>query len=241
MANFCGKCGGQLDAKTGLCPQCNAKKARKKKIIYLTGMGICVAIVTIMLWMLLRNRNRNPVLPEMTVAAMQDQQPSIEPQDASSGQNVGHKPSAGEAAPDETGPTRAEEAKSEEAELNNIVTDAFFKSVYLDYPGIYSNFEGTYTCYYHIPRINLKIPGIDQVNQKIYDELYHGILETDVLSKGNDPLLSRMAYIYAVKKDILSILVCVYDRHSAEYLDGHSTTLIIFRWQRGSSFLRRKW
>lgn len=211
MANFCGKCGAQLDARTGLCPRCNAQKARKKKIIYLAGVGICVAVAATMLWMLWENRNGAPVIPETTDATISVAQPSTEPRNIPSGQ-----PSAEEAAPGETVPVIPGDP-----ECDGIVTDAFYKSIYLDYPGIYSNFEGTYTCHYHIPRINLELPGIDRVNQKIYDELYYGILEKDVLSKGNDPLLSQMAYFYSAKGDILSILVCVYDRHSAEYFDDH--------------------
>lgn len=45
MANFCGKCGSRLDAKTGLCPKCSRKNPRKGLVFLLVLIPLLAGIV----------------------------------------------------------------------------------------------------------------------------------------------------------------------------------------------------
>lgn len=52
MANFCGNCGQRVDAKTGLCPQCDQagltkKKKRKKSVKAVIAVLCCISLVAV--------------------------------------------------------------------------------------------------------------------------------------------------------------------------------------------------
>lgn len=211
MENFCKKCGARLDAQTGLCPNCqshktagNEKKGNDKKRRLQVFLLLIAAVVAMAVGVLIGSQIRG------------NRQTTLEKEAAISKDMVKKENTAGIES------TQASGIQEDRTTPKAIVTDAYFDSVHLMHAGplFSNNSEEEYTCYYHVPQVNLDLPGIEQVNKQIYDDLYHGILEKDVLSV-SDPRLSRMAYFYTVKEDILSVLVCVYDRWSAEYYNDH--------------------
>lgn len=124
--------------------------------------------------------------------------------------------------------TQTTEEGKQSAEFGNeygqeIVTDEYFDGSFSKMR-INVRAEGfpeeKYTYYFHIPRVNLDVPGIEKVNKKIYDDLYYGVMMESVYAMA-EPFMDKMAYTYCEKGDILSILVCVYDRFSIEYSDDH--------------------
>ncbi len=67
MANFCGKCGQRVDAKTGLCPQCDQailmkKKKRKKSVRSVIAILCCISIIAVGVFAALRFFNDDTVL-----------------------------------------------------------------------------------------------------------------------------------------------------------------------------------
>lgn len=112
------------------------------------------------------------------------------------------------------------ESDTEPAETPDIpelplVSDAYFNDSFasVDYPVF------THRMYYHIPRVNLELPQIEEVNDQIYTELYHGLLEESVVECPDFPSLAQLAYSYGVKDETLSILVCAYEKFTAESWD----------------------
>lgn len=78
MANFCGKCGQRVDAKTGLCLQCDKailikKKKRKKSLRAVVAVLCCISIIAVGVFGILKFFNKdtvpnNPILsPESAV------------------------------------------------------------------------------------------------------------------------------------------------------------------------------
>jgi len=66
MANFCGKCGQRVDAKTGLCPQCDQailmkKKKRKKSVRSVIAILCCISIIAVGVFAALRFFNKDTV------------------------------------------------------------------------------------------------------------------------------------------------------------------------------------
>lgn len=209
MANFCGKCGGRLDEKTGLCPRCQSekivalgKKKNEKRRVLKTLLLLFLVVLMIAVGMFIG----------FHITGSKESEAGKEAAAGESNVREGNTAAIESA--------QASELQKAETEPKAIVTDAYFDSVYLSNAGPLFPNEEEYTCYYHVPKINLDLPGIEQVNEQIYDELYYEILAPDVLQTSS-PKLSRMAYFYTVKGDILSILVCVYDRFTVEYFDEH--------------------
>ncbi len=96
------------------------------------------------------------------------------------------------------------ESDTEPAETPDIpelplVSDAYFNDSFasVDYPVF------THRMYYHIPRVNLELPQIEEVNDQIYTELYHGLLEESVVECPDFPSLAQLAYSYGVKDEAL--------------------------------------
>lgn len=189
MRNFCGQCGRRLDPRSGLCPECDKARLRRRKLAFPALLLLALLIAGIFalpraaqsLGMTERN------LPEATEPA---QWPQVE-----------------------------------------LVSDAFFDDTFAgtEQHG-FSLRENAF--YYHIPQINLNLPGIQKINEDIYGELYE-MLSVDGFPQ-QAPFTRCLAYTVAEKGDIISILVCAYDRAYSgytedgqymEYVDDHYYTV----------------
>lgn len=97
-----------------------------------------------------------------------------------------------------------------------LVTDAFFDDTFagIEQHG-YSLQRNPF--YYHIPQINLNLPGIKKINADIYQELYE-MLSVDGFPE-QAPFTRCLAYTVGEKEDIISILVCAYDRFYSGYTE----------------------
>ena len=116
--------------------------------------------------------------------------------------------------------TEASNPPGEEAAAEaSLVADAFFDDscVGMENPV----FGMDKPMYFHIPRINLDHPSIGAINQEIFHALYYDVMGTCVFRNRTSPTISQMAYACGAKGDILSILVTVYDRYTAQYWDSH--------------------
>lgn len=200
MAKFCGKCGSRLDLETGSCPNCDREKiqALQKISRKRSGTGMKNLLIAIMCIVLI-----SAVLLTGVILVRRLRQHAKKAPEES-----------GQAAQSSGKYEQMEEPSQETAE---IVTDEYFDDSYtgLDIP---YNPDSIGTYYFHIPRVNLDIPGIEEINERIFNDLYYGVMMESVYSMG-EPHMSKMAYTYCEKGDILSILVCAYDRYTAEYGD----------------------
>lgn len=200
MAKFCGKCGARLSTENGLCPNCDQRQIMalqkvNKKQVGSTKKPLMLLICSIIFSL---------VLFSGLFLVWQLRNYFTEPAEESK---------------------QITEFGDEFAQAENveIVTDEYFD-------GSFSKMrvnvcaegfpEEEYTYYFHIPRVNLDLPGIEKVNEKIYDDLYYGVMMKSAYAMP-EPYMDKMAYTYCEKGDILSILVCVYDRFSAEYCDDN--------------------
>ena len=97
-----------------------------------------------------------------------------------------------------------------------LVTDAFFDDTFAgsDRTGFSAQGEAFY---YHIPQINLNLPGIQKINEEIYGELYE-MLSVDGFPQ-QAPFTRCLAYSVGEKEDIISILVCAYDGAYSGYTE----------------------
>ena len=201
MAKFCGKCGARLSTENGLCPNCDRKKIMTLQKVNRKQGGstkkktlmifVCSIIFSLLLFSgLFLVWQMKNYFTETTEESKQSTEFG-----------------------DEYGQT----------ENIEIVTDEYFDGSFSKMR-INVRAEGfpeeEYTYYFHIPRVNLDLPGIEKVNEKIYDDLYYGVMMKSAYAMP-EPYMDKMAYTYCEKEDILSILVCVYDRFSAEYADDN--------------------
>lgn len=82
-----------------------------------------------------------------------------------------------------------------------LVSDAFYQDTDISWAGNY--------CYYHIPKVNLDVPGIAETNAYIYDGMYQYLQDYSYPSedKSHDSSILHMSYLWGTKGPYLSILV----------------------------------
>lgn len=101
----------------------------------------------------------------------------------------------------QTEPTQTQPAETKPWEADSgLVTDVYFDDSYTDFFGE--------PCYYHIPRINLDTPEVEQINQSLYHALYERLFTPCVL-EASSPQLNGIAYTWAVKGHFLSVITAV--------------------------------